>query len=62
MYTEAYEVEDTYLFDSGQRVTVRVTLSDFSPENLHPVLAKRRGFGKAALNRSTVRVTSRKRR
>ena len=52
MITEEYIVEDTYEFSTGQRVTVRVTLSDSAlvpeeaaPHNV-PVLSARQGRGR----------------
>jgi len=39
---DVYEVEDFYEFSTGQRVTVRVTLSDSAPEeSCHTVLSGR---------------------
>ena len=63
MYSEEYTVEDVYELGMGQRVCVRVTLSDSVPENRHSVLLGRQVRGKkAASNRITVRVAARKRR
>jgi len=57
MITEEYTVEDTYEFSTGQRVVVRVTLSDSAPaEGYNTVLS-----GRCKIPRkSRLRVTARR--
>jgi len=52
-------VEDTYMFETGQRVTVRVTVGDCAPDAGHAVLSGRKAFGKKVPRKNSLCVVRR---